>query len=72
MSDAQHERMRAVKLTLPVMCGYLFLGTASGAAPDQAQHAAEHRRRDGGVYDSDSDIRWNTHEHHCPGGSLHL
>ena len=24
-------RMRAVKLTVPVMCGYLFLGTAFGA-----------------------------------------
>lgn len=36
MSDAQHERMRAVKLTLPVMCGYLFLGTAFGATLAQA------------------------------------
>lgn len=26
MPDAQHERMRAVRLTLPVMCGYLFFG----------------------------------------------
>lgn len=36
MSDAQHERMRAAKLTLPVMCGYLFLGTAFGATLAQA------------------------------------
>ena len=36
MPDAQHERMRAAKLTLPVMCGYLFLGTAFGATLAQA------------------------------------
>ena len=29
-------RMRAVKLTVPVMCGYLFLGTAFGATLAQA------------------------------------
>ena len=54
MPDAQHERMRAVRLTLPVMCGYLFLGTAFGAAPDQAQHAAEHCAGNGRVYAVDS------------------
>ncbi|MGN0775548.1 MAG: AzlC family ABC transporter permease [Candidatus Ventricola sp.] len=36
MRDAWSERMRAVKLTLPVMCGYLFLGTAFGATLAQA------------------------------------
>lgn len=36
MCDAQGERMRAAKLTLPVMCGYLFLGTAFGATLAQA------------------------------------
>lgn len=29
-------RMKAVKLTIPVMCGYLFLGTAFGATLAQA------------------------------------
>lgn len=29
-------RMKAVKLTIPVMCGYLFLGTALGATLAQA------------------------------------
>ena len=29
-------RLRAVKLTIPVMCGYLFLGTAFGATLAQA------------------------------------
>ena len=36
MRDAWSERMRVVKLTLPVMCGYLFLGTAFGATLAQA------------------------------------
>ena len=36
MRDAWSGRMRAVKLTLPVMCGYLFLGTAFGATLAQA------------------------------------
>lgn len=31
-----NERVRAVKLTIPVMCGYLFLGTAFGATLAQA------------------------------------
>ena len=31
-----NERLRAVKLTIPVMCGYLFLGTAFGATLAQA------------------------------------
>jgi len=30
------ERLRVLKLTLPVMCGYLFLGTAFGATLAQA------------------------------------
>ena len=36
MRNAGGERMRAVRLTLPVMCGYLFLGTAFGATLAQA------------------------------------
>ena len=36
MPDKRHERMRAARLTLPVMCGYLFLGTAFGATLAQA------------------------------------
>lgn len=35
MADAQ-ARMKAVRLTAPVMCGYLFLGTAFGATLAQA------------------------------------
>ena len=35
MADAQ-TRLKAVKLTIPVMCGYLFLGTAFGATLAQA------------------------------------
>ena len=31
-----HDRLRALRLTLPVMCGYLFLGTAFGAVIAQA------------------------------------
>ena len=31
-----HDRLRALRLTLPVMCGYLFLGTAFGAVLAQA------------------------------------
>ena len=36
MRDGQGPRIRALKLTLPVMCGYLFLGTAFGATLAQA------------------------------------
>ena len=36
MAKAMNERLRALKLTLPVMCGYLFLGTAFGATLAQA------------------------------------
>ena len=36
MHDVWGERARAVKLTLPVLCGYLFLGTAFGATLAQA------------------------------------
>jgi len=32
----ESERLRALRLTLPVMCGYLFLGTAFGAMLAQA------------------------------------
>ncbi|MBE5799692.1 MAG: AzlC family ABC transporter permease [Clostridiales bacterium] len=35
MADAQ-SRLKAVKLTIPVMCGYLFLGAAFGATLAQA------------------------------------
>ncbi|MBQ8618944.1 MAG: AzlC family ABC transporter permease [Clostridia bacterium] len=35
MADAQ-TRIKAAKLTVPVMCGYLFLGTAFGATLAQA------------------------------------
>lgn len=31
MAEKMNERLRAVRLTIPVMCGYLFLGTAFGA-----------------------------------------
>jgi len=34
--NKQEMRMKAVKLTIPVMCGYLFLGTAFGATLAQA------------------------------------
>ena len=34
--EKKHMRLRAVKLTIPVMCGYLFLGTAFGATLAQA------------------------------------
>ena len=34
--DAKHMRRRAAKLTLPVLCGYVFLGTAFGATLAQA------------------------------------
>jgi len=33
---ANQERLRVLKLTVPVMCGYLFLGTAFGATLAQA------------------------------------
>ena len=35
MTDAK-ARIKALKLTIPVMCGYLFLGTAFGATLAQA------------------------------------
>ena len=31
MTDKDTQRKRAVKLTLPVFCGYIFLGIAFGA-----------------------------------------
>ena len=36
MRDAMTARLRAFKLSLPVMCGYVFLGTAFGATLAQA------------------------------------
>ena len=36
MAEGQSARLKALKLTLPVMCGYLFLGTAFGATLAQA------------------------------------
>ena len=36
MSAGKSERVRALKLSLPVMCGYVFLGTAFGATLAQA------------------------------------
>lgn len=36
MSDKRSTRLRALKLSLPVMCGYVFLGTAFGATLAQA------------------------------------
>lgn len=36
MTEKMNERLRAVRLTIPVMCGYLFLGTAFGATLAQA------------------------------------
>ena len=36
MHKQKHDRLRALRLTLPVMCGYLFLGTAFGAVLAQA------------------------------------
>ena len=36
MSARRSERVRALKLSLPVMCGYVFLGTAFGATLAQA------------------------------------
>ena len=36
MDKGMNERLRALKLTIPVMCGYLFLGTAFGATLAQA------------------------------------
>ena len=36
MTQGQGERLKAFKLTIPVMCGYLFLGTAFGATLAQA------------------------------------
>ena len=34
------EQLRALKLTVPVMCGYLFLGVAFGATLAQAGYGA--------------------------------
>jgi len=36
MAERQSVRLQAFKLTIPVMCGYLFLGTAFGATLAQA------------------------------------
>ena len=36
MQKRNSDRLRALRLTLPVMCGYLFLGTAFGAVIAQA------------------------------------
>ena len=36
MQKRNNNRLRALQLTLPVMCGYLFLGTAFGAVIAQA------------------------------------
>ena len=36
MTDKDTQRKRAVKLTLPVFCGYIFLGIAFGATLAQA------------------------------------
>ena len=36
MREAMSARLRAFKLSLPVMCGYVFLGTAFGATLAQA------------------------------------
>ena len=40
MSAAMQERMKALRLTIPVMCGYLFLGVAFGATLAQAGFGA--------------------------------
>ena len=36
MREKNAQRLRAIRLTLPVMCGYVFLGTAFGATLAQA------------------------------------
>lgn len=36
MAQGQNARLKALKLTIPVMCGYLFLGAAFGATLAQA------------------------------------
>ena len=36
MREKNAQRLRALRLTLPVMCGYVFLGTAFGATLAQA------------------------------------
>ena len=36
MAEGQSARLKALKLTIPVMCGYLFLGAAFGATLAQA------------------------------------
>ena len=41
MSDIMKERLKALRLTLPVMCGYLFLGVAFGATLAQAGFGAQ-------------------------------
>ena len=40
MSAAMKARMEALRLTIPVMCGYLFLGVAFGATLAQAGYGA--------------------------------
>ena len=40
MSAAMKARMKALRLTIPVMCGYLFLGVAFGATLAQAGYGA--------------------------------
>ena len=40
MGAAIHARMKAIRLTIPVMCGYLFLGVAFGATLAQAGYGA--------------------------------
>ena len=41
MSKRMSQRLRALRLTVPVMCGYLFLGIAFGATLAQAGFGAE-------------------------------
>ena len=40
MSGAMKERLEALKLTVPVLCGYLFLGVAFGVTLSQAGYGA--------------------------------
>ena len=40
MGAAMEARMKALRLTIPVMCGYLFLGVAFGATLAQAGYGA--------------------------------
>ena len=41
MTEAMKERLKALRLTIPVMCGYLFLGVAFGATLAQAGFGAQ-------------------------------